>query len=94
MSEHPGTFRIVIDDDSLRAMVKLIVAETLAQVRSEPGPEHWLQIHQVSEILGLGETKIRELIGQGRLRSVLVDTSRRIPESAVKEFQSKTEGSK
>ena len=78
---------LAVDPTSLKELIQATVAEALAQSRSADAPERWLQIPQVSEILGLGDTKVRELISQGRLRSVLVDSSRRIPQSAVKEFQ-------
>ena len=41
---------------------------------------------QVAEVLGLGRSKIYDLMGQGRLPFVLIDTARRVPRACVEEF--------
>lgn len=41
---------------------------------------------EAAEALSIGRSKLYELIGQGRLSSVLIDASRRIPIDALVEF--------
>lgn len=85
---------LTIDAAAFRPLIEEVIRETLAQVKTEAAPERWLGIPEVATVLGLGQTKIREMISDGRLRSVVVDTARRIPESALIEFQGKCNGSK
>jgi len=41
---------------------------------------------EAAEALSLGRTKVYQLIGEGRLRSVLIGKSRRVPASALAEL--------
>ncbi|CAN5400521.1 hypothetical protein BH24ACT7_BH24ACT7_05250 [soil metagenome] len=41
---------------------------------------------EAAEALSIGRSKIYELIGQGRLGSIRIDASRRIPADALIEF--------
>ena len=41
---------------------------------------------QAAEALGLGRSKIYDLMGQGRLPFVLIGTSRRVPRAGVEDF--------
>jgi excisionase family DNA binding protein len=41
---------------------------------------------EVAEIIGVGRTKVYELMGSGLLRSVKIGGSRRVPRVAVDEF--------
>ena len=52
-----------------------------------------LRIFEAGEYLGLGRSKIYELIAQGRLRSQKIDGARRIPVSAIEEFLAAQDGS-
>ena len=45
-----------------------------------------LKPEDAARALGLGRSKIFELMSQGRLKSVSVGRSRRIPEAALHEF--------
>lgn len=45
-----------------------------------------LTVPQAAEALGLGEAKTWKLVHSGRLRSLKIDWSRRIPEEAIGEF--------
>ena len=45
-----------------------------------------LTTSQAAARLGLGETKTKELISTGQIRSVKIDWSRRVPEDAVDEY--------
>ena len=52
-----------------------------------------LRIAEAATYLGLGRSKIYELIASGRLRSVKFDSSRRIPVAAIEAFLSQHDGS-
>jgi excisionase family DNA binding protein len=41
---------------------------------------------EAARALGIGRTKLFELIGRGDLESVLIDTARRIPSEALTQF--------
>ena len=78
---------LTLDTDALKALIVSAVRDAVGDLKTSDGPERWLSIAEAAEVLSLGETKVRELISQGRLRSVQVDSARRIPVSAMKEFQ-------
>jgi excisionase family DNA binding protein len=52
-----------------------------------------LKIPEAATYLGLGRSKIYELISSGRLKSVKLDNARRIPVWAVQEFLAQHDGS-
>ena len=52
-----------------------------------------LRITESAMILGLGRSKVYELIAAGRLRSIKLDNARRIPVSAITEFLATVDGS-
>jgi excisionase family DNA binding protein len=41
---------------------------------------------EAAKLLSISRSKLYELIGQGRLSTVRIDTSRRVPASALAEF--------
>jgi excisionase family DNA binding protein len=41
---------------------------------------------ETAEVLGIGWTRVYELMARGLLRSVRIGTSRRVPQEAVVEF--------
>jgi excisionase family DNA binding protein len=45
-----------------------------------------LRPEEVAELIGVGRTKVYELIGSGLIRSVKIGNSRRVPRIAVDEF--------
>ncbi|WP_029136595.1 helix-turn-helix domain-containing protein [Nakamurella lactea] len=45
-----------------------------------------LNTHEVSQQLGISRTKVYELMASGRLRSVQIGRSRRVPTFALHEF--------
>jgi excisionase family DNA binding protein len=45
-----------------------------------------LRPEEVAELLGVGRTKVYELMGSGLLRSVKIGGSRRVPTVALEEF--------
>lgn len=52
-----------------------------------------LRIGEAAQYLGLGRSKVYELIASGRLKSVKLDNARRIPVWAVAEFLDQHNGS-
>ena len=46
---------------------------------------------EAAEVLSIGRSKVYELIGHGRLASIRIDKSRRIPRHAVVEFVARLE---
>ena len=45
-----------------------------------------LRPEEVAELIGVGRTKVYELMGSGLIRSVKIGSSRRVPRIAVDEF--------
>lgn len=43
---------------------------------------------EAAQVLSISRSKLYELIGQGRLTTVRIDTSRRVPRQALDEFVS------
>lgn len=52
-----------------------------------------LKIEEGASYLGLGRSKVYELIASGRLKSLKIDGARRIPVSAIEEFLAAQDGS-
>ena len=60
---------------------------TTTDVRAEPGPtERLLTVAEVAEVLGVGRSKLYELIARGAIQSVKVDRCRRFRQSDVERF--------
>lgn len=53
---------------------------------NEPMDKLLLTPEEAATVLSLGRSKVYELIRDGRLESVLIDTSRRIPTKSLAEF--------
>jgi excisionase family DNA binding protein len=47
---------------------------------------------EAAQVLSISRSKLYELIGQGRLDTVRIDTSRRVPRQALVEFVSHLQG--
>ncbi len=45
-----------------------------------------LTVPQVAEILNVSEPKVWQLVGRGKIRSLKIDTSRRVTPQAVDEY--------
>lgn len=52
-----------------------------------------LRITEAAQILGLGRSKTYQLIASGRLKSVKLDSARRVPVAALTEFLASLDGS-
>ena len=52
-----------------------------------------LRIGEAAQYLGLGRSKVYELIASGRVKSIKLDNARRIPVWAVTEFLDQHNGS-
>lgn len=64
--------------------------ETTSENRSNV--ERWYRVEEVMEITGFGRSFIYDQIAAGNLRSVKVGGGRRIPESALADFQARFDG--
>jgi excisionase family DNA binding protein len=51
-----------------------------------------LRVGEAATVLGIGRSKLYELIASGRLRSVKIDSARRVPVAALQEFLSHLNG--
>lgn len=51
-----------------------------------------LRIPEAAQYLGLGRSKVYELIASGRLKSLKLDTARRVPVWAIEEFLAQHNG--
>jgi len=54
--------------------------------RAEEATERLWRAEQVADRFEISRSKVFELLGNGQLRSVRIGGSRRIPESAVRDF--------
>ena len=52
-----------------------------------------LRIGEAAQYLGLGRSKVYELISSGRLKSLKLDAARRVPVWAIQEFLTQHDGS-
>ena len=52
-----------------------------------------LRILEAAQILGIGRSKTYELIASGRLKSIKLDSARRVPVAALTEFLASLDGS-
>lgn len=66
--------------------MSVVAAERPAMV------EKWYRITEAMEITGFGRTFIYSQMNQGKLKSKKVGGARRIPESALAEFQQRFNG--
>ncbi len=55
-------------------------------LREETVEKLLLTTSEAAEVLSISRSKLYELIGQGRLSTVRIDTSRRVPAEALVEF--------
>jgi excisionase family DNA binding protein len=56
------------------------------QAQAEATMDRFLKIDEVAQYLGLGRSKVYQLIASGDIKSARFDRSRRVPLSAVVEF--------
>jgi excisionase family DNA binding protein len=45
-----------------------------------------LRVEEVAELLGVGRTRVYQLIREGELASIKIDGSRRVPTTAVEQY--------
>ena len=55
--------------------------------------EKWYRVKEASEVTGFGRSFLYERMATGELKSRKVHGARRIPESALAEFQARFDGS-
>ena len=54
-------------------------------------PRRFYRINEVAEILGLGKSKVYELVQSGAIKTVYVGRARRIPTSEIDRFVERLE---
>ena len=52
-----------------------------------------LRIPEAAQFLGFGRSKVYELISSGRLKSIKIDSARRVSTAAIAEFLAQYDGS-
>jgi excisionase family DNA binding protein len=72
--------------DAIRAMVEDVVAQALGPMRAAPTGPVMIPVPEAATRLGIGVTKVKELIAAGRLASVLVGRRRLVPVAALDDF--------
>lgn len=70
--------------EALRAEMTALLVALKSTANAEAPDDRLVDVVTASTMLGLGERTVRKHIATGRLRSVLVGASRRIPLSAVR----------
>lgn len=75
--------------DRLAAALAELVEAIRAEIHAEPiagAPDRLLTVLEAADALGIGRTAAYGEVQAGRLRSVKIGRSRRIPASAVADF--------
>jgi len=60
--------------------------------KSKPTVEKWYRVSEAMDVTGFGRSFLYKMMELGRLRSVKAGGGRRIPESALIEFQQSFDG--
>lgn len=70
------------------AVAELVAAlrEEMAAAQAVPAPERLLDVDEAAAALGLGRSKVYEVIGRGDLKSVKVGRRRLIPAASIATF--------
>jgi excisionase family DNA binding protein len=77
---------------ALHAVVEHAVAIALASLPTPMAGEHvMLSVPQAAEQLGVGTTKLKQLIASGRITSVTIGRRRLIPMSAIRSLAASSE---
>jgi excisionase family DNA binding protein len=79
--------------EALRAVVEDAVAGALAAVSVAPGEDGVVvSVAEAAERLGVGTTKLRELVAEGRIPSVVIGRRRLIPLGGLNAFAATEQG--
>ena len=84
---HPDPFQAL--GEALQAVIEDAVAKALASVKA-PWTEDavMLSVPEAAERLGVGTTKVKQLIASGQLASVTIGRRRLVPAENVRSFGS------
>lgn len=79
--------------EALQAVIEDAVAKALVAVNTPPGDDTvMLSVPQAAERLGVGTTKLKQLIASGQLASVTIGRRRLVPAEVVRSFASTNDG--
>ena len=84
---HPDPFQAL--GEALQAVIEDAVAKALASIKA-PSTEDavMLSIPEAAERLGVGTTKVKQLIASGQLASVTIGRRRLVPVAILRSFGS------
>jgi excisionase family DNA binding protein len=87
--------RVVQDDDpytslgaALQAVIEHAVTSALASLPASGAEPFMLSVAEAAEQLGVGTTKVKQLIATGRLASVTIGRRRLVPTASIRAFGS------
>jgi excisionase family DNA binding protein len=84
---HPDPFQAL--GEALQAVIEDAVAKALASVKTASGKDAvMLSVPEAAERLGVGTTKVKQLIASGQLASVTIGRRRLVPAENVRSFGS------
>lgn len=84
---HPDPFQAL--GEALRAVIEEAVSKALASIRVPTTDDVvMLSVPEAAERLGVGTTKIKQLIASGQLASVTIGRRRLVPAANVRSFGS------
>ena len=87
LEQHPDP--ILVLGEALRAVIQDAVSKALASVEMSPADDAvMLSVPEAAERLGLGTTKVKQLIASGQLASVTIGRRRLVPAASVRSFGS------
>ena len=73
--------------DRLESAIAELAAALRAELAPAPAaPDRLMGVNEAAALLGLGRSKVFELLAAGRLRSIAVGRRRLIPSGAIAEF--------
>lgn len=79
--------------EALQAVIEDAVAKSLASVKAPSTEEAvMLSVPEAAERLGVGTTKVKQLIASGQLASVTIGRRRLVPAAIVRSFGSGNDG--
>jgi len=84
---HPDPFQAL--GEALQAVIEDAVAKALASVKTASSEDAaMLSVPEAAERLGVGTTKVKQLIASGQLASVTIGRRRLVPAENVRSFGS------
>ena len=88
---HPDPFQAL--GEALQAVIEDAVAKALASIKAPSCEEAvMLSVPEAAERLGVGTTKVKQLIASGQLASVTIGRRRLVPSAILRSFGSSNDG--